>query len=1327
MEFCGYIGMLLFCLAAIFVFFNGKLYKSVVYFFKRRRKKRKRKEISGRIGVYIGFICMMAPAIRVQAEEKAIITITPVNACNYVDQIPFYDNGADVKIALRKEWTEQGEIQIRAVPQDKTARESAQKEGNGYTYEEGCCVIGHWETADRSPEEKEETEVIYFRFQRDGKWRVEFLCEIEEGMDGQERTYQEVSGDFVIDQTAPTLDVRYESCQNISSACSFGQNVNRVIERGLPQISSSDCEVFADGQGRVSLTIGETYFAPEQAAVTVFEMDYASGEKKDVTKAFHRHEQNKGVWEKQGDEYTLRYEWKKEGHFQFQIEYQDNAGHVLEAADSKETAFCMEEGRYQGPTYTVDQTAPVLKAFTYQNKAEIIRGERSYFKEKPVMMVKIIEENFNREDFMLKDSVAWADGSLLCPDRKEEDYSIVWSYAYEGGERVNTAVIAVQEEGNHTISGWAMDAAGNKSVIQAEACTYDSTPPEVELRVWGEDYFIPYKTYQYFGQKQVTVAVSVRDKISGVHEISYSLNDEKEQVLYRWENEDGTEKSEMACQKEIVICQEEFKGKVHVRAENLTGWKSDSVDSPGILVETKAAHEKNSSILLHISDPDYTDEKRKIKYYRNPITVRAEGRDDHAGIGRLLLQAANEEKKKDNRKKEEIQYEDTVTMRIEPSAVQKAGKETSLEIRAVLFDNAGNRSVKEYTEYRLVADSEKPEIAVVYDTNDAKNGKYYNHARTATVTVKDRNFNPEAVRWEIAGSNDKYEIGSWRGEGEVHQCQVNFIGDGKEYRLKVTVEDYAGNKALWEDEQSFTIDKTPPVITMEMEGTAAENDIYYSGPQKLTFHVRDKNVDPAKGGMYFQNHETAGQAVLLTETEKNHYVVSKTYKKDGTYQVYFQCMDLAGNVSKTEEVQKFIIDRTAPRVQITGVEDGMTYTGTVQPCVTIADNNLDKESVQVRLEKTGETAEKMDSWAYAVRDEEKKKERRRVFVWDALPQKEGNDGIYRLQIDGKDMAGNWFSLKGGMIFRVNRFGSVYVFQETLQDVLQRGYTKTAQDVVITEYSVDPVDTRITILKDNQEWRELYLADSLPPDGWKQKQRKTGDGKYAVLSGKISEGSKKGWFVKRHFISADNFKKEGIYQVTLESTGYRIEKGKKKILKETSSTLKGKPVYFIVDRTPPTVRIGGLEKKYYEGKTHSFVITVMDNFDFSYMDVQIWYEGEKEPKQVFRILPEDLKENHSVAKQLSAYEGWQSIRYQAWDRAGNCLDSEENGEQIDCVIADRKGIEEQSQNGEKKEKGYAAWKEDQQINDKKNILWLAIGFASLAAAAAFAVAVWKKTG
>ena len=89
--------------------------------------------------------------------------------------------------------------------------------------------------------------------------------------------------------------------------------------------------------------------------------------------------------------------------------------------------------------------------------------------------------------------------------------------------------------------------------------------------------------------------------------------------------------------------------------------------------------------------------------------------------------------------------------------------------------------------------------------------------------------------------------------------------------------------------------------------------------------------------------------------------------------------------------------------------------------------------------------------------------RGRQYTWGDFPHEEGTDGIYRLQAYARDLAGNQAALGEGITFTVNRYGSVYVLSDSLQDTIEKGYTKSDEGIVITEYSVNPVDTRVTLL------------------------------------------------------------------------------------------------------------------------------------------------------------------------------------------------------------------------------------------------------------------------
>lgn len=1452
LEFCGYVGTVLFFVAAALIFWKMRVYDSFLFFLREMQRKQKRKKTqkkkkqrrtlwgkhmpgkrkaSGAENaarkasglLCLGMILLLMGNGTVQARDTAsaktqdlTVSLLPLEDSRLVGGVCYYNKGIEGRISLPGDLVI-GETQILVLPQDEVAREAAKNMGSDF-YDEATasCVVGNWETENVPTGEI----TLIFTFQMQGRWKIKVIASAGSEEAGENETDENEAGEneanenggseeagnsfctgeseeFVIDKETPLLSVTYDNVQDISSAKSSGANVNRPIQRGLHQITSPGCEVSAAGTGQVTIRVKEDYFIPENVKITVYKEDYETGEKKDVTKKFERYivsesrrtadtsaqenrsirrtvsesaqedrsirraknesaqaEDNTDGWRQEGDSFVLRYQWEQEGHYQFCVTGEDLAGNVLTAEEKGETAACMDENGYAGPLYTMDNTAPVLRAFTYDRSAAHTWGTRSYFTERTSLIVEIEEENFNRGDFSLQDVQTWADGSMIRPVWQADAGSLVWTSYYEEGKRINRAVLPIREEANHTFSGQAADICGHRSAIHTGECTYDATPPEVEVCVKDADYFIPYRSYQYFGKKKFVISITAKDTVSGARTLSYYLKEEgqgglpeESSVLFQKEKENVRTDDLSEYTREIVIDQEDFKGRIYVQAGDFAGWKSAEAESPGLILSSWAVHQKNSRILLELSEADYTDEDRKIKYYRYPIVVTAKGENSHAGVGVLTLHASgqrqtrkdsadNQEKnigsrdektdrqtrvnlreRVDLRDKEDVCYQAAASLRLDPAQFGKGDEENPVELEAVLEDNAGHRTTLQYGDYRIVADAEKPEITVTYDTYSAKNGKYYNCARTATVTVRDRNFDPSSVRWQISGSNDDYHIGRWTGRGERHQCQVVFSGEGKNYQIKLTAADYAGNQTVWDKDTAFTIDKTPPVIRMEMDTAQAANAFYYRRPQEVRFFVKDKNVNTDTAAVCRQNGEKI--SVGLTAAGGNRYTAVRTYRKDGKYVLRFRCEDLAGNVTRSENVLRFVIDRTPPEVRAAGVKNGMGYAGEVRPSVTVTDRNLDRNAVYVRLERTdcaetvaanereytapaaaGQSREnnaelvaanerEYITLAAAGQSREDRAEtavrRGRQYTWGDFPHEEEADGIYRLQAYARDLAGNQAALGEGITFTVNRYGSVYVLSDSLQDTIEKGYTKSDEGIVITEYSVNPVDTRVTLLKDNQSLRELY-PDKTPgaggaPENQQSVRLGTADGTaqvertgasaggYSVLSDRVGSGSRTGWYVKRHYISGENFEEEGTYQITLESGAYVMRGGRKKMIRETNSSLRGVPILFTVDRTPPTVQIGGLEEDMYEEENHSFVITVMDNCAFDHMDVRVRYEGGEKPEKVIRILPEDLGGSHSVVRELEAYEGEQVITYQAWDKAGNCLDSAESGEEIRCVVAD----------------------------------------------------------
>ena len=104
----------------------------------------------------------------------------------------------------------------------------------------------------------------------------------------------------------------------------------------------------------------------------------------------------------------------------------------------------------------------------------------------------------------------------------------------------------------------------------------------------------------------------------------------------------------------------------------------------------------------------------------------------------------------------------------------------------------------------------RPTISVSYDNNNARNGNYYNAARTATITVVERNFDPQKVTATIAnvsGTNGAPALSAWTDNGDSHTATITYSTDGQ-YQFDIDVQDRAGNAATDYPRDEFFIDLT---------------------------------------------------------------------------------------------------------------------------------------------------------------------------------------------------------------------------------------------------------------------------------------------------------------------------------------------------------------------------------------------------------------------------------------------------------------------------------------------------------------------------------------
>ena len=1299
-------------------------------------------------------------------------------------------------------------------------------------------------------------------------------------------------GEYICTEASsmPELSVSYDGVINIMEKEASPQNVNKEITDNKGQITSSNNEIFFEEDNAVNVRIrvneilsedGEqNIFSPEDVKVELYQIEYGDsggGEKKELIEEMQleqieldkeldgeadgntemKMEQqldgssedgaDKEINEKSDENQEEREKIfgctiknLKEGHYKIEVSYKDNQREDLDGfkstveltAEDIETANCIKDGYYESPLFTIDTKEPVITEISGNKNVVRTIEKRQYFQEAPKVIIRIQEENFNRQNFSMDGKMFYADGKIMSKEWErltKQVQKLNWESHYKDGVRINEASINLDTEANYTLRFQSLDVVGHKSNWINTEITYDNKKPEIiytELDNLTGDLifksegsiddinnnllkFRKYQFFRYFCPQKIHVFVRARDAISGVEKINYTF------IPYDKDNKNNDVSNNIADNRNIFVKktetrgeqninnrdlsemilsispeQKDFKGYLKVYAEDYGRNIGAEVESKGMVSESVQLHKKCSDIELKIPKPFFADREKGVSYYNKEVLVSASFEDNCSGLYKTGLYAGKSIGDTNMWDGEKLVYKKEQRIMLKPEDFFQSSAQSPVVVQGMLEDNAGHVDRKQI-DNKIVIDAVKPVIKVIYDSYDKTrsdnetdyyNDKtrsdnkadyyndeirsdnethYYNISRKATVVVKEQNFNPKAVKWNIQGSNQSYRIGDWKTVQDEHMCEVYFEEDGENYAINLSVTDYAGNTAEWKDRGSFTIDKTVPKISIKLYDAAkleddsktksifkrevisksrdiklgaeykqsnsnifgleatskidnvlskfkneesglqdeAKNTKYFNRNQIAIFCIQDRNFDKDKVEYNITVLDEKQEFDIVTPTkyikEGQNYYSRLLLKKEAKYHIAVKCTDKAGNKSETAETQEFIIDKTVPQVKISGVENhGIYEEETIMPQVLCKDKHLDVDSVKVRLCRADGSEISKKEWDYEktnyqstdseidvqrtnetnanslnIDNQGTNKEGGNTLninnqsvdkeyvsnldesninidnnivkiQWKNLENKKSNDGIYQLFIEAADKAGNKLKDNYKIDFRVNRWGADFIFGDSVKKEVDRHYLKESPQLILKEQCVKETNSRAIILRDNEERKTLEKENI----------------KQHIISDKTS--SRYGWYEKIYTVGKENFAEEGDYRVS-----FQADSNEEKIR-------------FVVDRTPPVIKLGNLEDEVYEEEEHIFTVSIMDNYAFKKLELYIEESGgvgkAKEVKKKI-IRPADLDENYTVREKLIKSGNKQTIRYVAWDKAGNKIDSEENGDTRRCYVTTNKAL------------------------------------------------------
>lgn len=748
----------------------------------------------------------------------------------------------------------------------------------------------------------------------------------------------------------------------------------------------------------------------------------------------------------------------------------------------------------------------------------------------------------------------------------------------------------------------AIDNAGNE-YSKTQRVYKDITAPEilsVDMEAAGNkeaDGSVSYTEtdYGYYFVENTKVTVTATDGSkegdSGVKEIHYYTVDAN-----------GTKSSEQIVQadaegKVTFVVQAGFKGQIYACAYDMLNNHEERYVTPSsLIIETAEQHAREKHIDFNKAAAASKDAKGN-ELYEKDVTVDVTVTDTFSGI-RSVEWTVESPYDKENNQSGNVEIsnqgafssgnadgwsqtkkdKNLVTELKKSFTVKNNSNEIKMHIK--MTDRAGNTSEDELI---FSIDKTKPEIKIAFDneTPDAENTTMFKENRVATITVTERNFEAADFKADITNTDGVIpELSAWQitentenPDQSVSTATITFAEDG-DYTLSVSGKDKAANQAETVKADDFTIDKTRPVITVTYDNNNAVNGNYYAAVRTATIQIEEHNfsenrvritgtaTDNGAGISFPQSGGFTGNGDVHTATI--------TCGTDGLYNFNVEYTDMAGNIAETYTGEEYYVDLTEPEIEIVGVEDYSANNGDVIPQIVMSDTNFDTNGVNIELVGANQGSVAPEG-SYTNQGNGE------TFTFQNFPKEQSYDDIYTINATLTDMAGN--ESNATVTFSVNRFGSVYVFDQTLKDI-EGTYIQNEIDVKLKEVNVDSLEhDKIKVVVDtNGTPRTLEEGIDY------QVQESGGNGQ---------------WYQYDYTINKSLFAGDGRYIVTLYSEDIAGN------VNENIDESKEAEISFGVDKTAPVVIPIDVESNaQYPVDTKAANVTVNDNLVLDSVEIYI---------------------------------------------------------------------------------------------------------------------------
>ncbi len=951
---------------------------------------------------------------------------------------------------------------------------------------------------------------------------------------------------FVIDKTAPVVTVDFDK--------SDAQNQYYFSLAKSAKINIKEKNYSSDGLALdVQMTKGQTTTTVPKSDLTLKETGT-------------------------GSDHTVEVSFTVDAAYNFKLSFTDLAGN--EAA--------IDYGGGDKFHFVIDTTLPVVNVKYSNNK---VYNEK-YFNESRTATISVTERNFDKNTTFIV-----VNGEYIVVDnwvQSGDTYSTTYNFP---GDKKYTFDVSCKDKAGNNCPGVVFET----STVAANEFVVDTTAPDnLEIKINGDSVLGGDSVvFDKFYKDTIHIELSADCNISGEYALQYQMVDKVSAYSVdngKWVDYPASGIT-VSQSKKFILYFRAIDYASNVTYANSTGVIVDNKQpegekhAPDIDITLPQANAKgyyngNVTAKVTIVDPAYIgDERDPDGYYSGlkEVTYRIYATDTEIDEKGTLLDIS-----KDIGKSLATFDDDNLakkwTQNIEVNAETFNSNNVIIQVEAV--DNAGNVRVTQTKLGDIKIDITKPRINVSYNNNNADLNEYFKADRVATISVTERNFDPEATIISLTSSTGKKPaVSEWvkkpgsqrNGDDTVWTATVTFNSDG-DYTFDITGTDLAGNVANPADygnsaaPKKFTIDKTAPKINVSYNNNSAVNGNYYKDYRTATITIVEHNFSADRVKISVKatddGSDIAAPAVTKWTSNGDTHTATIKYNKDGKYTFRISAKDKAGNDAAAFADQTFYIDTTAPVLSITGVKDNSANRGDLNLQILYSDTNYSPDLVDVSFTGANRGDLNPDGTNTAVHNGNK-------FVFNEFAKKKEIDDIYTLSVTVTDLAGNVSTQK--ITFSVNRFGSTYGMSDATKAVIGK-YIKDPVDIEVSEVNPNELtESKVTLYKNNNP---IILKEGVDYD-----VKKTG-----------GNGA---WNEYTYVIHSDNFKEDGVYSVII----YSVDKAGN--TSENSLDTKKAAIQFGVDNSVPNIVVSNLQdSKTYATELYTVKLLISDNLVLDGVDVYL---------------------------------------------------------------------------------------------------------------------------